>query len=434
MSTNKALVHQFAIAAGLPSAGVRTVLRDASGRPLSWQENGFALTAAYYAADRSAVITLSRGPERSVHKVYYDASGNVLRTEGLAIPTAMLAEIVAGEVAVDTSVVTETSGARQVEELQVTVSPPGPSTLQQHSFSVRTRYESAQPMGVGGWVVSYKGENQVVSSQPVDKSVVYAAYTVAAGGVVLDKSLGFEAVVAGLDGISSINQYAGFYSANLEAVPGIERINVAYAFANDWWRASIKNVGRYLKAKDRATGGVLQEVAPAESPGLAAGRYYGPWGAGGSYAPAALQPGFIYAVPFFVPERTTFTKIGCRVVAGAAGASLRLGIYHAAGGVPAALVVDGGALSAAAAGSVEATISATLEAGMYFLAAASSSASVTINWASVAGLRSIMGSTTDNGSETTPLMAQAFGALPAAFVTGGFFDTGATVPNVWLRV
>lgn len=35
--------------------------------------------------------------------------------------------------------------------------------------------------------------------------------------------------------------------------------------------------------------------------------------------------------------------------------------------------------------------------------------------------------------ETTPLMAQAFGAMPATFVTGGYFDTASAVPNVWLR-
>lgn len=329
-------------------------------------------------------------------------------------------------------VVTTSSGAQALTDISVALRPSAPSTLQQHSVSVRTRFEGAQPLQSGGWLVSYKGENQVVSSQPVDKSVVYTAYTVVVGGSALDKALGFEAVVSGLDGVSSINQYAGFYSANLEAVPGINRINVIYAFANDWWRASIKNVGRYLKAKDRVGGSVLQEVAPAVSPGVVAGRYYGPLGAT-TYAPNSLAVGFIYALPFFVPERTTFTKLGCRITTAAAGASVRLGLYHAENGLPSTLLADSGSLSAAATGAVEGTINVTLEAGMYFLAAAASSASVAMNWASVPSLRAVMGSTTDNGNETTPLMAQAFGAMPATFVTGGYFDTASAVPNVWLR-
>lgn len=75
----------------------------------------------------------------------------------------------------------------------------------------------------------------------------------------------------------------------------------------------------------------------------------------------------LYFVPFTVPESQTYTRILMAVGTGNSG-NARLGIYTSVGGVPAALVVDGGTISTTSTGEKEVTISQSLAAGQYFLA------------------------------------------------------------------
>lgn len=329
---------------------------------------------------------------------------------------------------------TGTSGATSKQALTLTATPAGVTTQQLHAQSITSKYQSANNMNPGGWLVSLRLENQLIGSAQVDKSVVAAAYTTGVGGGRIDKALGFEAVVGGLDGTTSINQYGAFYSANLAAVPGITNITAAYAFANDWSGAIIKNVGRYIKALDRVGGSRLREVAPSPHPGYIADRYYGA-AIAFNPTPQALIAGFGYPVLFQCHERTAFSKIGCRVTTGgAAGATLRLGIYYAEGGLPSGLIYDSGAIACTAVGDVEKTgIGVTLEAGSYILLVTSTDAPQLQSVTSFEG-RGQWGRTTSTGEESTPLYAVGAGAYPSGFAApAGWFGTGGTYVDIWMR-
>lgn len=325
---------------------------------------------------------------------------------------------------------TSTSGSTPNSSLTVTYTPSGATTKQQSSFNIQTNYSGTNAVSPGGWVVSAQANNTFNSNAAIDKSVVYTAYTAGVGGVQIDKALGFEAVMSGLDATSNINQYASFYSANLSAVPNINRVNVFYAFANDWGTASIKNVGRFLKATRVSGGDVLREVGPSVHPGYVTGRYYGPVGAAG-ITPVAAVATAMYAVPFYCAERTTWTEIGFRVTTSIAG-NARVGIYYGDQGKPTDLIVDSGDLSTSTTGAKTKSISVTLEAGLYFLVF-HASAGVTINYATLQTARDIMGTSTDNGNETTGYAVQTYGALPSTMPALTYIDQASNMPFVWLR-
>jgi hypothetical protein len=96
-------------------------------------------------------------------------------------------------------------------------------------------------------------------------------------------------------------------------------------------------------------------------------RYYFPYLMSGNSTVAGLTTNQIYYLPFFVRQKTTFTRIGIQVTT-LAGTSARLGIYNSANGVPTSLLLNCGTVSTASTGEKEATISQTLNVGFYFLA------------------------------------------------------------------
>lgn len=329
---------------------------------------------------------------------------------------------------------TGTSGSAAKQLLTMTAAPSGVTSQQLHAQSIISKYQSNNNMTAPGWIVSLRLENQLIGSAQIDKSVVAAVYTTGVGGGRIDKALGFEAVVAELDGTTSINQYGAFYSANLVAVPGIANITAAYAFANDWSGAIIKNVGRYIKALDRVGGSRLREIPAAPHPGYVADRYYG---AALAFNPTAqaLIAGFGYPMLFQCQERTTFSKIGCRVTTGgAAGATLRMGIYYAEAGQPSGLIYDSGALACTSIGDVEKSgVGVTLEAGNYILMV-TSTAAPQIQSVTDFSARSQWGRSTSTGEESTPLYSVGAGAYPASFAApAGWFGIGGVYVDIWMR-
>lgn len=147
----------------------------------------------------------------------------------------------------------------------------------------------------------------------------------------------------------------------------------------------------------------------------------------------------LFARPFLVVARRAFDRIGVNITV-AAGASgvLRMGIYADGGGVPGALIVDAGTVSATATGTVEITIAQTLDPGLYWLAlveqgsatggtvtAYSAAAIPTSAWSQVA--------TTPPTSLgfTHPYKASVSGALPNPF--GALTSATSTPPMVCLR-
>jgi hypothetical protein len=115
----------------------------------------------------------------------------------------------------------------------------------------------------------------------------------------------------------------------------------------------------------------------------------------------------------------TLAEIGVALVAaGSAGATVRLGIYSDAGGVPSTLAIDAGVIDATgAAGWRGITISLPLAAGRWWLAAACQGASSTLRAGSI-GLDGRLGYTDGpTSAQFTPMGYQqsgVTGALPAS--------------------
>ena len=138
----------------------------------------------------------------------------------------------------------------------------------------------------------------------------------------------------------------------------------------------------------------------------------------GSEATAgAVTVNTTYYTPFFVPETPTYNQISIRAGSTFSGTgTVRLGIYSETQGKPATLVLDAGTVSVTVAGTVyTATISQSLTAGMYFLAANSQTAATTNTFYTSSG-----------SSGTSGLIL--FGAPVAlnATITAGFTQSSVT--------
>ena len=99
-----------------------------------------------------------------------------------------------------------------------------------------------------------------------------------------------------------------------------------------------------------------------------AGRYIAP--------PDGLGTGYLTGVGYLrckqisIPTTITVDRIAVDIqAAGWAGAVVRLGIYESDNGVPGALILDAGTVDATSTGTKTITISQTLAAGYYYLAA-----------------------------------------------------------------
>jgi hypothetical protein len=99
-----------------------------------------------------------------------------------------------------------------------------------------------------------------------------------------------------------------------------------------------------------------------------AGRYIAPpdgWGTG-----FLTGVGYLRCKQLSIPTTITVDRIAVNIqAAGSAGAVVRLGIYESNNGVPGALILDAGTVDATSTGTKTITISQTLAAGYYYLAA-----------------------------------------------------------------
>lgn len=155
----------------------------------------------------------------------------------------------------------------------------------------------------------------------------------------------------------------------------------------------------------------------AISPNWASGRYYFCPNTNSLSTSAALGNGTLRAVPFYVPNPVSITKVGSEItVVGEAGSKLRLGIYTDDGtGRPGTLVVDAGQIAGDSATVQEITLGTpvALGPGWYWAAAAVQSAPTTQPTVRIA---SIMTAPTDVGT-----------AIPTAGLgTYGWGSTGIT--------
>lgn len=177
---------------------------------------------------------------------------------------------------------------------------------------------------------------------------------------------------------------------------------------------------------------------PAFHPGFATGQFYtSPLFNG--VTPVNIFSGTLYALPFFVPVATTFTKISVAITTLDAGKLIELGIYANANGQPTTLEYDCGNVSTSATGDIGLTgLSLALSAGWHWLVCATNSiATVQINgtFSTSSIIGTLLGFQTTN-TITTGLKAAwvfAAGALPGTFPTISYV-TNTTHPLVYLRL
>jgi hypothetical protein len=173
-------------------------------------------------------------------------------------------------------------------------------------------------------------------------------------------------------------------------------------------------------------------------PGFAAGQFYtSPLFNG--VTPVNLLNNKLYALPFYVPVATTFTKISVVITTSDAGKLIELGIYANSNGQPTTLEYDAGNVSTSATGDISLTgLTLALTAGWHWLAMATNSVFVvavngTFSTSSIIG--TLLGFQTTNSITTGITGAWTFvaGALPGTFPTISYV-TNQTHPLVYLRL
>lgn len=179
-------------------------------------------------------------------------------------------------------------------------------------------------------------------------------------------------------------------------------------------------------------------------PGYPAGRWIQPFNSGSLGAGTALSSTAIRLLPFYVPVTTKIDRIGLRITTLSAAGNVRCGIYRhdAASGVPGgAPVVDSGSMSTGSTGLVEATVSATLEPGWYWMGVIADNTTVVLQTClgSEPVLASFIGTATDSISNdaagTSRAVAQytaTYGALPT--ITPGSVTFGTTQGTGMIRM
>jgi hypothetical protein len=155
-------------------------------------------------------------------------------------------------------------------------------------------------------------------------------------------------------------------------------------------------------------------------------------------ATLALSANTLYAFPFYVGSRQTWTRIGIDVTTGVAG-NARLGIFSTGtDGLPGTLIADEGTVSTATTGVKEITISRPLEIGWYYLVIVSD-ATATIRAVSWGNNQSnhysaVIGVTTPGTGDPQLSKAFAYAALSGASPFGAPTRANANIPIITMRV
>lgn len=167
-------------------------------------------------------------------------------------------------------------------------------------------------------------------------------------------------------------------------------------------------------------------------------RLYGSsWVTAGSTSTASLATGSLKASPFIVSRAMTLDAIYAEVTTFGASSKVRLGVYADNGsGYPASLVAGSAEIDAGSNGvKSDATYSASLTPGLYWLACLGGTAACTYRaeggtsyYPAVLGFDAAMGGTV---RQAYWVVAQAYGALPGSFPAGATINnTGTNIPLV----
>lgn len=170
-------------------------------------------------------------------------------------------------------------------------------------------------------------------------------------------------------------------------------------------------------------------------PGWAAGDYHGNDTdiAAAGFAVSALASNFIYTVWCPVAEPTPIDRIGAEVTTGSSGKSFRCAVFQrGARGLPGALLLDSGALSATSTGFVETTVGVILPAPGVWLAIQAEDATMQFRVVAGGNRIAVVGKAAGGGTSNYGCRTVAFnwGAFPAAFPDGSVPNTNAPIINV----
>jgi hypothetical protein len=152
----------------------------------------------------------------------------------------------------------------------------------------------------------------------------------------------------------------------------------------------------------------------------------------GSAGVRTITANNIYALPWVNSIPQTLTKIGFAVTTLGAGNG-RAGIYQDYNGQPGKLVVDGGSVSTGTTGDKEATISAAIKPGLYWLVFVADNATVVLRGnAAATGVLGLASSSV--APSNVGQRAFTYAALPADESGATYtFSSIATVPLIWVR-
>ena len=147
----------------------------------------------------------------------------------------------------------------------------------------------------------------------------------------------------------------------------------------------------------------------------------------------------LFAVPIFIPDTCTITKIGIEQTTGVAG-NCRLGIYNMGSDtMPSTLRLDAGVVTTDSTAEKEIAISHSITQGWYFLVAlfdTGGASASTRGFSALSNGSFLFGGSSAAGvtSSLAPYVAQTYGALPSTFGTPTLANIAAGHPLIWVRI
>lgn len=219
---------------------------------------------------------------------------------------------------------------------------------------------------VGGWLAGLDLNQEIKPQAQADKVYGSASYFQLGAGASVDKLLGYEFVINNMASGATVGVACGFYVPNLTGVPNITNVGQFYAFGSDMPGAAVRIAGPYLRVNEV---GLVQELAPS-SAGLLNSRLQWCIGRQG-WAEAnqsSLPAGVLCIGAIYLPRKMTITSLSIYLQTGATGNG-RLAIYRqSSAGMLGQKAWQSGNIPTSGAGNKTATLSLTLEAGLYFAA------------------------------------------------------------------
>jgi hypothetical protein len=182
-------------------------------------------------------------------------------------------------------------------------------------------------------------------------------------------------------------------------------------------------------------GGWFPQITTPINPGIQSSIYYGSAFDGSSFSTTMVSNNIVYAIPFYYPNATTWTRIGFTTTSAANGTAI-MGIYSNNGGIPGSLLLNAGSVSTSTAADKEITISFTNPSDWIWLAIIFSASGTGVNSTLYSSGQGWLGRANSTSSPITRYQAvqSSFpSSLPSTIAS--IVSPAATqyCPYLWLR-